>query len=217
MPSARASGTAFIAGTIAGIITMAFHPASAEIIRGTGDADAVAMRNVLVHTLGITGAWITLLGGIGLTERLREASTIAHVGLVSFLAATVAVTLAAIASGFLGTDVAIRAAAAEPDAREALLQLFWYTGAINQAFAKMHVVASSIGIGAWSVAIMRTGGLSKRAATAGLLVAAACVTAVLAGLQLDIHGFGAIVLAQAIWYVWIGLALRADRPADATP
>lgn len=217
MPTARASGNAFIASTIAMVVTMAFHPASSEIIRGTGDPGAVALRNVIVHTLGIAAAWTMLLAGMGLTERLRDDSTVAHTGLVAFLAGTVAVTMAAIASGFLGTDVALRAAAAEPTARETLLQLFWYTGAINQAFAKMNVVASAVGIGCWSAAMVRTGALSRNAGRAGLLIGAACVVAVFAGLELDIHGFGAIVLAQAVWYIWIGVALRADRPASPEP
>ncbi|MDA1080350.1 MAG: hypothetical protein O2973_01540 [Gemmatimonadetes bacterium] len=42
------------------------------------------------------------------------------------------------------------------------------------------------------------------------MIGAGSVIAVLGGLTLDIHGFGAIVLGQTVWLVWVGIALRRE-------
>jgi hypothetical protein len=41
----------------------------------------------------------------------------------------------------------------------------------------------------------------------GLVVGAAAALATLAGLQMDIHGFGAIVLGHGVWMIWTGVRL----------
>jgi hypothetical protein len=86
--------------------------------------------------------------------------------------------------------------------------LFHYTGAINQAFAKVFVIASSAAILLWSATILAHGQLSRAAGVLGAIVGVLALLAVVIGhLRLDVHGFGAVVLCQGIWMITVGVLL----------
>jgi hypothetical protein len=126
----------------------------------------------------------------------------------------VATLVAAVASGFLATDLVAGMAGLAGEARAVATSLLHYTGALNQAFARVLVGASSVAIGLWSIEILRTGLLRRGTGLLGCTLAAATLLALLSGrLRLDVHGFGAVVLGQAVWLVMVGLELR--RPGDA--
>jgi hypothetical protein len=36
-------------------------------------------------------------------------------------------------------------------------------------------------------------------------------------LRLDVHGFGIVVLAQSAWFIWVGILLLRDGPAQGQP
>ena len=92
--------------------------------------------------------------------------------------------------------------------------LFHYTGAINQAFAKVFVIASSAAILLWSATILAHGQLARAAGVLGVIVGALALFAVVIGhLRLDVHGFGAVVLCQGIWMITVGVLLVRSRPA----
>jgi hypothetical protein len=56
--------------------------------------------------------------------------------------------------------------------------------------------------------IVRTRLLRRGTGAYGLVVATVALLALLSGhLRLDIHGFGAVVLAQGVWLVLVGLEL----------
>lgn len=75
------------------------------------------------------------------------------------------------------------------------------------------MAASSAAIGLWSMEIVRTGQLRRSAGILGCAVAALALLALFSGhLRLDVHGFGAVVLAQATWLIVVGLELRGDGP-----
>ena len=79
---------------------------------------------------------------------------------------------------------------------------------MNQAFAKIFVVAASIAILAWSIAIVRSRALARGLGIYGIVLAPPTVVALLSGhLRLDVHGMGAVVLTQAIWFVIAGASL----------
>ncbi len=121
----------------------------------------------------------------------------------------VATLLATAASGFLASDLIARVAASEGEARAAAAAVLHYNGASNQAYAKVLVAASSIAIGLWSMEIVRTRLMRRAAGILGCVVAAITLLALFSGhLTLDVHGFGAVVLLQAIWLIMVGAELR---------
>jgi hypothetical protein len=53
---------------------------------------------------------------------------------------------------------------------------------------------------------------------AGLVAGAALLLGIFAGhLRLNVHGFGIVILAEALWLVWVGILLcRNDENPDST-
>jgi hypothetical protein len=207
--SARLGGTTLIAGAAMGLVTMALHPTGHEVLN-----DAVQARlSVAVHALGIAAAPMTLHGAWALTRRLARRAPSAELALAFQGLAAVATVLAATASGFLATGLAQRAGGETGAARDLTLALIRFTGTLNQASARILVGASSVAILLWSLAILRTRRLGRAAGVLGVVIATATLGVLLAGrLRLDVHGFGAVVLAQAVWLVLVGLELRRRPP-----
>jgi hypothetical protein len=205
------SGTALIIGTLTGVVTMAFHPSGADFFRAGADVDAVALRNMAAHSLAIVGVWLTLFGAVGLTRRIDDDHGIATAALVAYALAAFAVLIAAVASGFIATNVVRHIVPANEGAKGLVTALLEYTGIMNQAFAKINVVASAVAIALWSWVIVARGVLPRGIGFTGFVVAALCAAAVVAGLPLNIHVFGGIVLAQTVWLIAVGVAMR--RPA----
>ncbi|MGZ8376519.1 MAG: hypothetical protein ACXWZS_07620 [Gemmatirosa sp.] len=186
---------------------MAFHPTGHAIVRDpTG---AVARLSAGVHGLALAAVPVLLLGALTLTRRLAARGALAELALCFHAVGAVAGLLAALASGFLSTGLLVRAAGETGAAREATLLLARYSGLLNQASARVLVGMGSAAILLWSIAILRTGRLSRATGIVGVVVAGVALAFLLAGrLQLDVHGFGAVVLGQAVWLVLVGRGLR---------
>ena len=112
-------------------------------------------------------------------------------------------------SGFVAPGVIARIGTADgsnvPDA------FLMYTRLWNQGFAKVNVVASSIGVLLFSVTILRGGRASRAAGVFGAVVSVAILLSFFAGhLTLDVHGFGAVTFAQSAWLIWVGVLLCGE-------
>lgn len=205
----RPAGLALIAGTFAGLATMGFHPTGHALL---SDFEGVAPVNKAVHALAIAGTIATVYGLAGLRRVLEHRRALADAALVSYGFGAVAVMFAAIASGFIGTELAAQVLQAGDNARVTYEPLLDYNYALNQACTKVFVVAGSIGIGLFSLAMMRDPRFGRALGVAGLTVAVAAAVATIAGLRMDIHGFGAIVLGHGVWIIWTGVRLAARQP-----
>jgi hypothetical protein len=96
---------------------------------------------------------------------------------------------------------------------------FHLSGDLNQAFALVFVVASSAAILLWSIAILRSGIFSRALGIYGCFVAPLTLIAVLSGhIRLNVHGFGIVVLSQAVWFISAGVLLWKEKqePAQLT-
>lgn len=221
-PLDRAAATAIVAGTVATLVTMAFHPTGGDIVRDApGGGQAALARGV--HLLAIVALPFLLAGLAALTWRLR-AHAEAVLALASWTIAIVAIAAAAAMSGFVAPSLATALAQAGDDAvlRDALTTALGYTGRLNQAFATVYVVLAGVAVLAWSLA-MRGQAMHDNAAHApatwprglvvlGLVIGGAQVVIGATGiLSLDVHGFGALVAGQATWLLWTAARLR--RPA----
>jgi hypothetical protein len=92
--------------------------------------------------------------------------------------------------------------------------------AFNQACAKVFVVGTSLAIILWSITLSRFGVLERRIGITGWFISLAALFGLLSGhVQMSAHGFGFIVLLQAVWAIALGVSmLRADRDvAVVTP
>jgi hypothetical protein len=89
---------------------------------------------------------------------------------------------------------------------------FAYTFVLNQGFARVYVVASSAAMVLWSVRALRLGGGWRGPGILGCLVGAAAAAGVLSGgLPLNVHGFGAVVVAQSAWTIWNATRLSREE------
>jgi hypothetical protein len=205
------SGALLVAGSFGGVVVMLLHP-TAHGLMSQESGPRLTQLNAIVHGLALAAVPMVFLGLSGLWRRLRP-SDLATAALFAYGWGCVAVMSAAVASGFVAPGVIARIIAAEgskiPDA------FLMYTGLWNQGFAKVNVVASSIGIVLFSMTILRSGRLSRAAGVFGAIVGVAILLFFFAGhLTLDVHGFGVVTFAQSAWLIWVGVLLcGAEREA----
>lgn len=195
------AGLALIGGTLAGLVTMAFHPTGQEL---SADFSRVSLLNRTVHSLAIAGTIATFYGLLRLSRRFQNQRALADAAIVSYGFGAVAVMFAAIASGFIGTDIAAIVLEAGGDAQALYEPIRDFGWAFNQACTRVFVVTASVGIVLWSAAMLREPAFGRAIGITGLLIGTAAVIASFAGLRMDIHGFGAIVLGHGIWLTWTG-------------
>jgi hypothetical protein len=210
MPSDRIAGSALVLGALATLVTMALHPTGADLVR---DFDTHARTNVLAHSLALVGLGLIFFGGLGLTRRLRDSTGVATAALVAWGMAVVAGLVAAVASGMIAPHLIQDLAALDGPRAEATSTVLRYNHLVNNGFAAVLVVASALAVVFWSVAILRTRALPKWVGVLGVGVGGLISVAFLSGhVGLDVHGFGLIILTQAVWLVAVGAMLvRSGR------
>ena len=193
MTDQRLGGIALIAGTLGMLVTMAFHPTAHDFAPGAADAGA---RMIAVHWLAIATLPLSFLGALALTR--RTAHRLAVAALAVFCLALIAGLVAATIS--LAVPALARQMADEPAAR----LIFRHDAALIQAFGRVIVVAMSAAIALWSAA----GRLPRSLAIYGIAAGVLAIAALASGqIRMDAHGFGLVVLAQAIWMVGAGIDL----------
>jgi urea transporter len=208
-------GIALIAGSLGGVVTMIFHPSGADLI---GPAEHVIRHNemmtVVAHSLALVSIPLSLFGYVYLSYRLGwgRAATIA--ALVAYGFASVAAMGAAVASGFVAPAITRRMPAADESARQVLQTVFHYNGYLNQGFAKVFVVASSVAVILWSITLLKSSGFARIIGVIGCVVGIVSLAAFFGGhLRLNVHGFGLFIFAQSAWAILVGALLC--RPEDA--
>ena len=213
MTDNRAGGIALIIGAMSGVVTMVLHPVSG----GSGghvvthaQFEALAALITGVHALAIAGVPFLFLGALALSRQLERRGRLALLALIIYSVGLVAVMIAPAISGLVGTQILRKTA--EHSAESAQWRLLMeYNYMINQAFAKIFVVASSAAIGVWSCMIVRARVLPIALGIYGLFVACGVLIAMIGGfLRLDAHGFGLIIFSQAIWLITAGMWLMRE-------
>lgn len=216
MKDNRLGGIALIIGAVSGMITMSLHPVAGAHPITPEQFEKLTMLMIGVHVLAIAGIPFSFLGALALTRRLDSPGRIAVTGLVIYGLGLVAVMIAPAMSGLVGTEI-IRKMIAHGAGSEQWRTLMDYNFLINQAFAKIFVVASCSAIALWSFMIVKNRALSIAIGIYGLLLGPVLVIAMMTGgLSLDVHGFGLIIFAQAIWLIVVGILLCRSHPIDST-
>jgi len=214
MTDDRKAGIALIAGSLGGIVTMAIHPRGAV----SPTADQVAHLSIVsgvAHSLALLSVLLLFLGACGLTRRLAAADRISFAAIVTYGFACVAVMIAAAVSGFIVPDIMKHMMRDVPEAARQWQIVIAGIFQINQAFSRIFSVGSSIAIILWSVSVLRNGGLGRRVAIYGCVVAPLIIVGIGVGhLRLDVHGMTVVMLGEVIWFIVAGVELAGSAPAN---
>ena len=220
MKDNRLGGIALIVGAVSGMITMSLHPVAGAHPITPAQFEKLATLMIGVHVLAIAGVPFSFLGALALTRRLDSPGRLALVGLVIYSLGLVAVMIAPAMSGLVGTEILRHIIARGADS-EQWRTLMKYNFLINQAFAKIFVVASCSAVALWSLTIVKSRALPVAIGIYGLLLGPVLVIALISGgLSLDVHGFGLVIFSQAIWFIVVRhspIAIERDfvSPAHA--
>ncbi len=217
-------GTLLIVGSLASILVLSFHPTSHDLLSAENFAK-YALVNRTVHGVALAAIPTVFLGLVRLSRRLGL-TDLTTAALVAYGFGGTAIMSAAVASGFVATGVFEQLLAtgdgihmtpysqAAGEASNVYHALALYTGLMNQGFAKVSVVASSVAILLFSAAVLKSRQMSRAAGVAGLVVGAGVLVAFLSGrLSLDVHGFGIVTYAQSGWLIWLGILLCREGGA----
>jgi hypothetical protein len=207
-------GLALIVGTIGYVATMALHPVGITNV----SSEVLTRENqitVAVHALGLLSLPVVLFGLFGLSRRTGWHRPSTQFAFITYCLSVVAVMLAAAADGLIGPALLQKTIGANEATLQSLRTAFEFNYQINQAFAKVFVVGAAIAIISWSYAVASLGVFERRVAWFGWFVGLASLAGLLSGhVRMDVHGFGAIVLMQAIWNIALGVSMMRGQNSD---
>jgi hypothetical protein len=207
MTDNRMSGLALILGAAGSIITMALHPTGHDLV-APGQLTPMSHMIVAVHALALICLPVMFLGAWGLSRCLASPNRLSIMALVFYGFASIAIMNAAAVSGFMSPYIAKQMAEADPAMHDSWHAIFHYNGQLNQAFAMVFVVAVSVAIVLWSISMLKNKEFWTSVGIYGCILGPVTIIAVVSGhVTLGVHGFGMIVLCQAIWYVFVGVML----------
>lgn len=219
--STRYAGLALIAGPVLSVVAMTHHPTAgaAGTPERLAEMASEGTLSAIVHGALIALMLLVFWGLTRFAGILGWHSTAVQLAAIAYATGVVCMLGAATVSGFVAPSLAERYAQATPQEMEAAAPLFRFGFEVNQALAKIGATAQSVGILLWSWVLVLRAGAPKwvRAVGAlGLAVGAFPVLGLVSGsLTLDVHGMLAVVLAQAVWTIAIGVWLVGSRPADS--
>ena len=214
MKDNRLGALALILGAISGIITLTFHPAGGAHRVTPAQFEILIAVVIGVHALAIAGLPFSFLGTLALSRQIDSPNRVAIVALVIYGFSLVAIMAAATMSGLVTPGI-LRHMVANDSGSEQWRMLMEYTHSINQGFARIGAVGSSLAIILWSVTILTRRSLHYGLGIYGLLVGLGILVALFAGgLDLEVHGFRIITFAQSVWFIIAAILLWRS---NATP
>ena len=207
----RTGARLLIAGSVAGIITMVLHPVGPHggALPSPHALETLTRLNRIIHGLALTALPMMFLGAMALTRRLAaRGGRLPLAALVVYGFALVAIMSAGCLSGFVGSDILGRMVEGDPKLESRRMMLD-YTFRLNQAYSSVYVVGTCVAIFLWSVEIVRIRLFSRGLGIYGWVLGSVIAAALFGGfLPLDVHGFGLVVLVQAVWFIVAGTQLR---------
>lgn len=202
-------------GSAAMVLAMTHHPSGhahtvPDAVREIADG---AGFNRLVHGLLIAIMVVLTAGYAGFSATLRPRA-LGRFGLAAYATGALFESVAGLINGFAVSGLTEHFAGAPDETLAGLAPVMQALWQLNQAFAGAGVIAMSLAVVLWSVALLREGGAIRLVGGAGCLMGLAAIGALIGGLlHLDVHGFGLFVAGQAAWGVALALSLAFLRRA----
>ncbi len=202
------AGGALAAAALGAIALMTLHPTT-----GSPGHDSVARELIAESTLnsfvhgGMIGFVLVFYFALSaLSRRLNESHSSVRAAQLLFGAATIAMTGAALVSGFIVPGLAEHYVDVADDQvfRAQLLAL----SETNQTLAKAGSLFYGVAILLWSIRLVVMSGLPRIAGFGGLFVGPVIAIGILTGhLVLNVHGMGLVIVLMGVWFMLIALQL----------
>jgi hypothetical protein len=206
-------GAALIAGALAFMATGALHPTGSQLMASPAAFAEHGPINVLAHSLGLFGIWLTAFGIVGFARRVGPARPDVTAALVAFGLAAVMVTIAAIVDGIVATRLAARYVETIDEAqREVLRGFMTFCYNLASSLSRYYVTATAIAILLWSWAAWRVR-FDRALPWIGAAIAVGALWAQMRGqLKMNVHDVIVLAVGQGLWMIWTGVALwRASK------
>lgn len=196
------------------IITMISHPGGKI---SPAEVDHVARMLILVHSLALASIPVIFLGAWGMTRRISGPDRLAWAALVVYALASIAVMNAAVCDGLMAPTIMRKIVAATPETRDMWQTLMNFNFQMNQAFARVYAVGSSLALVLWSVSILRYRTLGRGVGIYGVILGLVTAVGICSALLTpDRHGFGMLIFGQAIWFLLAAEGMwKTDSPQPA--
>lgn len=164
-------GATLISGSAVLLVVGVIHPSAIPF----GDSAAlarIAFIDALAHSLAILGAWLVLVGFVGLSRMLGLQRVTVLAALVALALLASAVVVAAALNGFVVPKLAAEWVEADSIARGSLRQLIQFCALLASSLTRIYLLLGAIAISLWSWVIYRDG-LSRGLAWIGAVVGVA--------------------------------------------
>ncbi|MEO6443763.1 MAG: hypothetical protein ABIZ91_18380 [Gemmatimonadaceae bacterium] len=209
MSNDRASGLALIIGGLASVGVVASHPTGNDVIAAAAHNSYGVTTSV--HGVAIAAEVLLAFGVVALAARLGEARNLSIGGLVAYAFGTVAVIIAAVASGWLAPAALAGGVNAQGEVTDIARALFRQSGHINQAFASIGFSLVAAAIALWSLAMLRLR-MWRWLGILGVVLGSVVLVGIGSGSGLPLHGFGGVaMLLQLGWLLGVGGVLVGGR------
>ena len=209
---ARIAGIVLVATTLLSILMMLHHPTAAthEPASLAADIASKATLSRVVHGVLIAIVGFELYASAVFAGLITPGRSAARAGFVAYAIGAGAMMGAALISGFVVSSLAgYYAGTADPAPFVDFARL---SMAGNQALANLGVIAMSVAIVLWAIALLHDHARGRWLAIVGIVTGLAPAIALLAGaIHLDVHGMLLVVVAQAIWNLAAGAELIRGR------
>ena len=211
--SARPSGIVLGGSAVVMAVFMAMHPRphSHELLDLVTQLTNEAGFNGFVHGVLMATLAAAMAGLLGLGDALGFGAMLVRAGLLSFCCGGVMGMLAAAINGFVLPAVVSRRVGDAPEVIEKLRPLMSLCLEGNRVLSQMMVVGVSAGVLLLSVALVRRAH-GRGLGILGIVCASLPLAALVAGrLPMSVHGFGAFVLLQVVWYLAVATQMIRGR------
>ena len=210
----RLSGWALIAGSVGILVTLVLHPNERGLF-DPSQIESVRRTTIIVHSMALFALPLLFMGALGLSRRIGWDSASAVAALIVYAFALGAMMNAIVVDGLVTPGLARVIANATPDKAAEWNIALKHNGFLDAAFMNVSLMASSLAIVLWSVAIVRTGAAARVIGILGFLLSAGTIIALVTGLlSRTLHLFLLVLVGQAIWFLSNGVQLCRSNETE---
>ena len=210
----RLSGWALIAGSVGLLVTIVLHPSERGLF-DPAQTESVGRTTIMAHSIALFALPLLFIGAVGIYRRIGWNSSVALAGLIIYGFALVAILNAVVIDGLVTPGLARAIANATPDKAAEWNIALKHNGLLDQAFMNVFLIASSLAVALWSVAIVRTGAVARVIGILGFLLSAGTIVALVTGLlSRNLHLFLLALVGQAIWFLSNGVQLCRSNETE---